>query len=84
MHTLTQKSFIATSSSCTLAEDKENSSVGTGCNLGLVARCEQTSVNNLAVKFSVSVCLVESNPFLGQDRACSIEKDDPQAQCAGA
>ena len=78
--------FITMSSlapSCTLSEDKENSFRETDYNLGLVARCEQTSINSSAVKFLILLCLIERTPPLGQDRACSTEKDDPQAQCAG-
>ena len=78
-----QNPFITMSSlapSCVLAVDKENSSGETGCNSGSVATCYQTSVNSLAVRSRISLCLMEGNPPLGQDRACSTEKDDPQAQ----
>ena len=47
-----------------------------------MATCEHTSVNNVAVRSLISLCRIEGvNPPLGQDKACSTEKDVPQAQC---
>ena len=61
--------------SCTLAVDRAKSSCETGCNSGSVAACEYTSVNNVAVSSLISLCRIEGNPPLGQDKACSTEKD---------
>ena len=38
-----------------------------------VATCEHTSVNNVAVRSLISLCRIEGNPPLGQDKACSTE-----------
>ena len=88
MHALTspKNPFIMMSSlapSCTLTVDREKSSCETGCNSGSVATCEHTLVNNLAVRSLISLYRIEGNPPLGQDKACSMEKDVPQAQCVG-
>ena len=61
--------MLSLAPSCVLAVDNENSSGETGCNSGSVATCEQTSVSNLAVRSLISLCLMEGNPSLGQDRA---------------
>ena len=89
MHALTspQNPFITMSGlapSCTLTVDRAKSSCETDCNSGSVATCEHTSVNNVAVRSLISLCRIEGNPPLGQDKACSTEKDAPQAQCVGA
>ena len=42
-----------------------------------------TSVRRVAVKFLISLCLIEGKPPLAQDKACSPEKVEPQAHLAG-
>ena len=42
-----------------------------------------TSVRRVAVRFLISLCLIEGKPPLAQDRACSTEKVEPQAHLAG-
>lgn len=66
--------------SCTLAEDKENSSQETDWNIGSAATYEQTSVNSFDVKSLIS--LSDWRHHLRQDRTRLIE-DNPQVQCAG-
>ena len=84
IHTLTFPPKMSNlAPSCTLAVDKENSSEETGCKSGLVATCKQISVNSFAVRSLISLCRIEDNPPLEQDRACSTEKDVPQAQYVG-
>lgn len=67
--------------SCTLVEDKENSSQETDWNVGSAATYEQTSVNSFDVKSLISSS--DWRYLLRQDRTRLIEKDDPQVQCAG-
>ena len=69
---------------CTLAVDREKFTCETGCNSGLVATCEHTSVNDVAVRSLILLCQIEGNPPLGHDKACSTAKDVPQAQCVGS
>ena len=42
-----------------------------------------TSVRRVAVRFFISLCLIEGKPPLAQDRACSTEKVEPQAHLTG-
>ena len=83
----TQKLFTTMSSlvpSCTSCEDRENSLGETGYNFGSVATCEQTSVNGVAVRSHISLCLIKDNQPLWQDKAtCITERKvfHMQAQC---
>ena len=43
----------------------------------------QTSESKLAVRSHTSLCLKEGNLPFGQDRACSMVKEWPQAQEVG-
>ena len=71
MHTLIfpQKPIHNNVESSVLAVDNENSSGETSCNSSLLTTCEQTSVSSLAVWSLISLCLMEGNLPLGQDRA---------------
>ena len=40
-------------------------------------------MRRVAVKFLISLCLIEGKPPLAQDKACSTENVEPQAQLAG-
>ena len=40
-------------------------------------------MRRVAVRFLISLCLIEGKPPLAQDRACSTEKVEPQAHLAG-
>ena len=42
-----------------------------------------TSVINIAVRYLMSLCLIDGIAPLGQLKACSTEKLEPQTQCDG-
>ena len=88
MHALisSQNPFITMSSqapSYTLTVDREKSFCETGCNSGSVDTCEHTSVNNInvAIRSLISLCRIEGNPPLGQDKACSTKKCSTSTVC---
>ena len=39
-----------------------------------------TSVRRVAVRSRISLCLIDGKPPLAHDKACSTEKEAPQAQ----
>ena len=53
------------------------------CKSGAMHRLPQTSFSKSAVRCCISVCHMESNPPLGQDRTCSVKKLEPHAQFKG-
>ena len=46
-----------------------------GCNSGSTQTLLQTSVNRLAVRSLISLCLIDGKPPLGQERAYSIYQE---------
>ena len=54
-----------------------------GCNSGSIRTSLQTSVRRLAVRSLISLCLIEGEPPLGQERACSTENLAPQPHVDG-
>ena len=43
-----------------------------------------TSVRRVAVRSRISLCLIDGNPPLGQDKACSTENETPQSHFDGS
>ena len=81
-----QNPFAAMSSrapSWRLAEAPVKVLFDTGCNPGSIHTSWHTSVSKVAVRLRISLCLIEGNPPLAQDRACSTENLLPQVQIDG-
>ena len=58
----------------------------TGCSPGSMLtslQSLQTSVSSVAVRSRISLCLIDGNPLLAQDRACSTVNLPPQAHIEG-
>ena len=51
---------------------------------GSVHTSLHTSVRRVAVRSHISLCLIDGKPPLAQDRACSTEKEAPQAHFDGS
>ena len=66
-----------------LEERVDITSPVSSCRSGSTRTSLQTSVRRLAVKSLISLWRIEGNPPLGQERACSTEKEAPQTQCEG-
>ena len=54
-----------------------------GCRSGSMRTSEQTSVRRFAVRSLISLCLMDGNPPLGYDKACSIENLVPHPHVMG-
>ena len=82
-----QTPFAAISSrapACELAVAPISSSSVTGWSSGSVHTSLHTSVRRVAVRSCISLCLIDGKPPLAQDRACSTEKEAPQAHFDGS
>ena len=61
-----------------------NSSSVTGWSSGSIHTSLHTSVRRVAVRSHISLCLIDGKPPLVHDKACSTEKEAPQAQFNGS
>ena len=81
-----QNPFAAMSSrapSWQLAEAPIRALFITGCKPGLIHMLWYTSVSRVAIRLRISLCLLEGNPPLAHDKACSIDNLLPQVHING-
>ena len=52
--------------------------------MGLMVTSWHTSVRRVAVRFLISLCLIDGKPPFAQERACSTEEEEPQAHLVGS
>ena len=65
------------------ADTPDSCSLVMGCRCGSTLTSLHTSDIRLAVRSRILLCLIDGNPPLGQESACSTENGVPQSQLVG-
>ena len=69
---------------CASAVGPVRTSFVTGWSSGSMVTSWHTSVRRVAVRFLISLCLIDGKPPFAQERACLTEKKKPQAHLVGS